>query len=178
MNYQNYIDYLKTNNLYEKVQGRTLNSTMCPNIVNVLLKHNPKNILEIGRFKGHTLGLFRFICPDSIVTSVDIVTYKESVTISDHFDNCKLIKGTSNEVVKLDTKFDFVLIDGDHSYKGAKNDWLNIQKNLSPNAVVVFDDLGHGQGCGKAFYELKGYDKEIFKLKDGGDALGVVYLKG
>jgi len=177
MTYEDYVAYMKEHGFFDKMQGRILNPEMCPKIIESLTKLDAKNILEIGRFKGHSLGLFRFICPDAKVVSIDTVNHKEATAIAEHFGGCELVNGTSDKLKKRTDKFDFILIDGDHSYKWAKRDWDNVQNVLGSPCIVVFDDLDHGYGCGKAFYELEGYDTEIIKTSKGYDGNGYVYIK-
>ncbi|OQX99792.1 MAG: hypothetical protein B6I24_01610 [Bacteroidetes bacterium 4572_128] len=53
-----------------------------------------------------------------------------------------------NRKVKLPEKFDFCFIDGDHSYDGAKLDFLNVNKHLNKGAYILFDDSSDGSGFG------------------------------
>ena len=58
----------------------------------------------------------------------------------------KLIKGnTLNTLKKLnnDTKFDFIFLDGGHSIETINYDFINIEKNLKKNSIVIFDDFYH-----------------------------------
>ena len=57
-----------------------------------------------------------------------------------------LIIGDSKKTVpefaeKTDIKFDFILIDGDHSRKGQIADILNCKKVANSNTIVVVDDV-------------------------------------
>jgi predicted O-methyltransferase YrrM len=53
------------------------------------------------------------------------------------------IRGTSNEVFEIlkENKFDFVYIDGDHSYKQFKRDLENYSKLCTVNGIVCGDDF-------------------------------------
>lgn len=133
---------------------------------------NFESILEIGRHMGHSLGLFKYLWPDSRIVSIDIVPRKEALAVIDLFDARDSIELIDGDVSKLDSSeiFDLVLIDGDHTHSGARADWEGIQQNISKGSIVVFDDLDHPLGCGKAFYEIEGYKTEQT------ETMGVVYI--
>lgn len=59
-------------------------------------------------------------------------------------------------VLEKDTggKIDFVFIDGDHSYEGVKNDFLNVYPLMSENGTIVFHDTGNHIGVRKFIIEL------------------------
>jgi predicted O-methyltransferase YrrM len=53
------------------------------------------------------------------------------------------IKGYTDDVLPLLAKeFDFIYIDGDHSYEGSKADMINCQKLLLTDGVILLDDYG------------------------------------
>jgi predicted O-methyltransferase YrrM len=173
--YNDYITFLKNNNLFDIVRYRSMNDLGCEYITSLLIRKKFNNILEIGRSKGYTFGLFKFFSPDSMVISIDIVHTEESELLANMMQRpYNLIQGTSDNIKEIDIKYDLVLIDGDHSYDGCKKDWINIQDYLNENAIVIFDDLDHGGGCGQVFYELD-KDKEVYEV-DGVPILGVVYI--
>jgi predicted O-methyltransferase YrrM len=104
-----------------------------------------KTILEIGRSNGYSFGFFRFAFPQAKVISVDIVRTKTSEKVAQLFDNNFLfVDGTSEELKKINSIYDLVFIDGEHTFEWAKRDWGNVQPFLSSNAVVFFDDLDWG----------------------------------
>ena len=52
--------------------------------------------------------------------------------------------GDSKDINLEDNKFDFVLIDGDHSYEGVKSDFLKIRPYVRSGGVICFhDDSDH-----------------------------------
>jgi len=62
------------------------------------------------------------------------------------------------ELAKQEILFDFIFIDGDHSYNGAKKDFENALKVLAPNGVIAFHDSNvheEGMGVWKLMDELK-----------------------
>lgn len=139
-------------------------------IAKQVLQKKCGHILEIGRFKGFSLGLFAYhSLADSIITSIDPVFHKEVIDIinlSNHVELI-LIHGTSNIVPIMNEKYDYVLIDGDHSYKWVSTDWANIRGSLNEGAIVFFDNINHAAGGGKVFEDLKGYKKTIVDKGSG-----------
>lgn len=180
--YDDYRRFLDGNGLLEKSIHRTMHEPKCRYIVDeIFAKHSFGNILEIGRAHGHTFGLWRFLSPDSHVVSIDPIHYGAADMIAELFDdNYAFIDGTSDDLVENIRKFDFVLIDGEHSYEWGKKDWGNIQDHLTPDAIVVFDDVAMMQGVGRAFEEIEedGFRKEKIKTGPSGNPyLGIIYFK-
>jgi len=170
--YDEYLEFLKARGIETK---KAINPRVCRQIIPKLLEHNPRSILEIGRYKGHSMGLFKYLFPDSIVFSVDIARYQEAVKMRDMFTGCVLIDGDSDKLKQVSERFDLIRIDGDHSYKACKKDWENIQPVMKKGCMVLFDDLGHERGCGRVFYELDEdrYDREIIEV-EGIECMGIV----
>jgi len=48
--------------------------------------------------------------------------------------------------VKLGGKFSFCFVDGDHTYEGVKNDFLNADRVLENEGYLMFDDSSDGSG--------------------------------
>ena len=168
--YSEYFNFLKSNDISENVLGKALRKEICNKIASILLEEKPKNILEIGTFKGFSLGMFRYFSKESSVISIDIQKHLEAKQISDLFGNCQLIHGGSDQLHQqnIDAKFDLILIDGDHNYAGCKKDWDNVQPHINDKCIILFDDLGHKRGCGRVFYDIDNpqYFKDVITLDD------------
>lgn len=139
-------------------------------------KEQVHNILEIGRNNGYSFGFLRFCFPNAKVVSIDIYRTKTAVKVADMFDkNYLFIDGTSDRLKEHNTIFDIVFIDGCHTYDWCKKDWENIQKNISNNSVVFFDDLDYrGDGVQKFFDSID--KKKFIKFIDNNPMYGVVYM--
>lgn len=82
-------------------------------------------------------------------------TFNEFMTNTKRFNSVIIpLRGWSKEVAKnFNKKIDLLFIDGDHSYKGAKEDvesWFPWLKNES---IVVFHDVGWANGVKKVIAE-------------------------
>lgn len=102
--------------------------------------------VEIGRFYGGgTLLLACAVGPDGRLISIDIAPKDDSAL-------CEILKATglSDRVELLvldanqatvDCALDFVFIDGDHSYEGARKDHNRWVPQVRPGGVVVYHDM-------------------------------------
>lgn len=102
----------------------------------------PKNILEIGFYKGQTLGLiYEASGTDSQFTSVDI-RYQRKDLFDQLFPNpAGKFLNISSKDLTLDEKFDFVHIDGNHSYEYVLNDVHKVLPWLHNNSIICMDDF-------------------------------------
>jgi len=176
---EKYNDFLKENgfSLDRKNEYCVMNRSTSPITLNAMASvklDKVSNILEIGRNNGYSFGFFKFCFPDAMVVSVDIHRTKTSDKISKLFENFTFIDGTSYEIKKHNIIFDIVFIDGCHTFEWCKNDWENIQSNISENSVIFFDDLDYGDGGVQRFFDTINKQKFI-KYVDGDPIYGVVY---
>lgn len=128
-----------------------------------------QTVLEIGHGRGYSTFCAAKAFYDSgirgTITTVD-PTFDENylnaltkVFPKEWFDMIKFVKGPSRDVVpQLEGNFDFVYIDGDHSYEATKTDWTNC-KAKDPK-IVLFDDYhlstknDPGIQCARAIDEI------------------------
>ena len=67
--------------------------------------------------------------------------FKYNLSCSKMLDNVKIIKGDSNDVLKkIEIKFDYIIIDGNHSYDYVKNDIYYSNKLINNNGYIIGDD--------------------------------------
>lgn len=125
---------------------------------------NPKNILEIGCRSGISICQLLSSCTDYADKNIHLFD-----VFNDGFISPALVEmnlefleiptnivtfhtGPSGETIpKFKTnnpslKFDYILVDGDHSKEAAKIDLDNVQDMLNPGGVIVFDDIAP-DGC-------------------------------
>lgn len=114
------------------------------------LVKNATNILEIGFNAGHSSEIFLTHSIANIV-SFDLGDHHYVIDGKQYIDmkfpkRHTLILGNSHNTIPSfkkmsNTKFDFLFIDGDHSYEGAFQDLLDCQQIAESGAIVVFDDV-------------------------------------
>lgn len=87
------------------------------------------------------------------------------------FNKVEFLLGYSNEqkiINQIPPQLDFILVDGDHSYKGLENDWEIVLSKLSTNGVVCLHDTTIPEaeqyrdfGSVKFFNEVIKYDQRF-----------------
>ncbi|ARN78515.1 hypothetical protein BST97_11245 [Nonlabens spongiae] len=132
--------------------------------IKLLEKIKPKTAIEIGCFKGGSLEVLSKYCEK--VYSFDIMpSVKKNLDAA--FPNVEIMIGDSAKLVpdvikKIDQdpeeQLEFVLIDGDHSYKGVQRDIRAVLEHKIKNRVfVVFHD-SFNPICRKAILNIN-YDE-------------------
>ena len=114
----------------------------------------PARGAEIGRFKGgSTFVLASALAPGSLLTSYDLhvkltgqfdgkqldASLQSALDRYHIADRVELLVGDSR-VVEPPAPLDFVLIDGDHCYEGAKADYLHWRDAVRPGGHLLFHD--------------------------------------
>lgn len=130
-------------------------------LLQLLAAQKPKRMLEIGTANGGTLFLFcRVAAPNATIVSVDLPGGwfgggypKWKGTLYRRFAGARqklhLIRADSHrpetfaqvERILAGEKFDFIFIDGDHTYDGVKQDYERYRELCAAHAVVGFHDV-------------------------------------
>lgn len=135
--WKNYSDYDRI------VLKSSMRSTVDAVVYWRLLNHFKFNkFLEIGTYQGLTTGLIFEASPNANITAIDPVNrlklfYKNYPEYQNQFT---FINEESQKVDLGNVMYDFILIDGDHSYKPALDDILNCLPRLNTNGVLAIDD--------------------------------------
>lgn len=110
--------------------------------------------LEVGVQYGRSLAFARKHSR-GYVFGIDVEDLAEPV------NGVSFINKASNEAVKTWTiPINVLFIDGDHSYKGVKDDWKNFSKFVVPGGIVFFHDCDEtSPGVVKLFDQIKGWEK-------------------
>ena len=154
----------------------------------IFSEYKPKDILEIGVYRGQTLTLFQMLshffnlsanivgispmtsAGDEVSQYLKSIDYKKD--IESHFDYFKLKKATLVKALSTDQaaidlicskKWDLIYIDGSHDYEIVKNDYELCLKNLNKNGIIVFDDSSLYFEFDRAFKGHPGPSKLIFE---------------
>jgi len=138
--------------------------------------------LEIGTLTGSWCKYMSDALPDTELHTIDIVHNNGAR------DHCKGLpvnfheKGSDAFFAENDLMFDFVFIDGDHTYAQSKKDLDNVVKCLSPRGIVVLHDITKSkhakkQTCARTFKEFNHPEFCTFLVKTNRN-LGVIWHRG
>lgn len=127
------------------------------------LSHSLKNlgeIVEIGTCAGHSLVALAYgqkLKSGKKVTTIDI---KKHSSLEQHIDKAQIkdwvnIKlGNSKDIAKNWKKpIELLWIDGDHRYRGVKEDIVNWEKFVIKDGLIVLHDYRNGTGVWQAVHE-------------------------
>ncbi len=98
-------------------------------------------LLEIGRKHGGSTVLMASALNNGKIYSIDIKMHASALDHIKPFKNkINLITGDSKQI-SWDTQVDLVFIDGDHSYRGVKNDVTKFTPYVKEGGYVIFHDV-------------------------------------
>jgi cephalosporin hydroxylase len=117
----------------------------------------PKIIVEIGAAYGGTMSLWVKICSPTLAVSIDSETNRYGDPAIDHAARKKMlndlgvvcVSGDSHDLKTIDAlnnvlgekRIDALIIDGDHTFEGAGQDYLLYSRLLSPDGFVLMHDI-------------------------------------
>jgi predicted O-methyltransferase YrrM len=159
-------------------------------LLSYLKDKKPRYALEIGTARGGTLYLFtRVSSGDATIISVDLPggkfgggypSYKIPIYHSFALPGQKieLIRASSHEESTLkmakerlgDNKLDFLFIDGDHTYEGAKKDYETYSALVREGGTIALHDITpcKWEGCevDRFWNELKAENEHVEFVED------------
>ncbi len=112
-------------------------------LYNFAAEHQPQNGLEIGYCWGESAHAFLMGSPRASLLSIDIQDYTKEVAVLNEEvgGRLKFKQGDSTTILPLlRGLFDYIYIDGDHSYEQVKIDTLNAVQIIRPGGIIVWDD--------------------------------------
>jgi predicted O-methyltransferase YrrM len=159
-------------------------------LLDIYKKFKPSKVLEVGTHYGGTLYHWaQNARKDALIVSVDDFHLNETMYKDWETNGCTIfpIKGKSqdNKILWLAESFgpyDWIFIDGGHSYEEVKADWENFSSMASENATIVFHDiLPHpNSDVSKVWHDIKRKEYGTFELVEDynqtGCGIGVVFL--
>jgi len=150
-------------------------------IYSLIKKYNLRSFLEIGFGRGYgTVCAAKALHENGggKIVTIDPLFGEESTKqhinrMTDIFpnewfnsNNIQYISGFSQSVLpSLNEKYDFIYIDGDHTYEATKCDWLNTKGKF--NKFLLFDDYHlptkkqKDIECARVIDEIDDFDKEL-----------------
>lgn len=116
----------------------------------LVVNKRPKEVIEIGRWLGGSTVLLAAAANRSggKLVSIDLKVkapdYADDKLIEDllkklGLSNVRMVVGNSRDF-DPQVSVDLAFIDGDHSYEGAKQDFENLTRYMSPGADILFHD--------------------------------------
>lgn len=173
-------------------------------LLKIVAEIKPKTILEIGTANGGTLFLLSRVAPeDATIISIDLpggkfgggypkwrsLLYKSFALPNQKIYLLRMDSHKEETLEKVRSilrgrKLDFLFIDGDHTYKGVKQDFEMYSKLVQERGVIAFHDIVPGpKECVGGVPEFWKEIKEFHKIKElvecwdqGGYGIGVLYL--
>jgi predicted O-methyltransferase YrrM len=159
---------------------------------------SPRVIGEIGSDMGGTLYLWsRILPPDGFAVSIDLPRFYRKAL--NRFFTSFFLPGQDIRFVRADShslrcreivrnilghrEFDFLFIDGDHSYEGVKQDFLYFSPFVRPGGLIVFHDICRHNlpetvcGVDRFWAEIKNtysYREIIENSNQGGGGIGIL----
>ncbi len=110
----------------------------------VLLEYLPKNgrVAEIGTLKGDYARKIIDVCDPEELHLIDIDFSQLALDVSTN-KIVKLHEGFSHKILDTfpENYFDWIYIDGDHTYEGVKRDISVAMKKVKPGGFLVFNDF-------------------------------------
>jgi len=146
---------------------------------NICKKYMPKAIAEIGVRYGYSAYSFLCACPKARYYGIDCFSSEHGGVGKDTFDYVyELLEPVSDAnkitLLNVDTQsvtdnpigsggYDFVHIDGDHTYNGCLHDMELMWGGLQSGGIMVVDDYRKACIRGAIVSFLNKYDKAIKK---------------
>jgi len=149
-------------------------------LLKLLSEQPPKTLLEIGTAKGGTFFLFsRVAAPDALLISLDLPLQRSGLgspawrdklcrSFARAQQRIELVRADSHKPATAegirqllgDRLVDFLLIDGDHSYEGAKTDYELYSPLVARGGLIGFHDIvpvasDRNNGVPQLWQELK-----------------------
>jgi predicted O-methyltransferase YrrM len=156
-------------------------------------KRSPKSYLEIGIGNGGSWMTFSYINRGSlkISHSVDNLAYYQAINqkveeiefisdfLSSEIEEVRFFNSRSSEyLLKCETKYDVIFIDGDHSYEGVKSDYLNCLPLVNEGGIMIFHDIVSigAPGVVKFWNEFKNKHKNKEFIYSNTCGMGIFYF--
>jgi len=122
---------------------------------------NPNTILELGTSLAISTNTIYKANPNAKISTVEgsksIFNWNAKNTVKYNFKNIKFINSLFDdylETLKSENKFDFIYIDGNHTYEATIKYFEILKKHTHKDSYIIFDDIHWSKGMDKAWKEI------------------------
>jgi len=133
-------------------------------IANICNMTNPSSILEIGFRRGNS-ALMWLLNSSATLLSIDIEEFptKSIQLLESTFKDRFSYRQCDSQNLNLDSTYDLIFLDGDHTFKGLQRD-VEMALKLSPKHLV-FDDYFHNDHHEDMRKVIEIYNKNLQIIK-------------
>jgi predicted O-methyltransferase YrrM len=125
-------------------------------------KYKPQSILELGTSLGISSLAMQLANTSSSITTIEGDNYLANFASNIHKENCvetiKIVNSPFDDFIEIldpNTKFDLILIDGNHSYEPTLRYFKKLMQNINNESIMIFDDINWSADMRKAWEEIK-----------------------
>jgi predicted O-methyltransferase YrrM len=129
----------------EARHGWNSEADVCQFIGSLIKMNGYKNVLEIGVFEGETsVKMIEALPIGGKYTGIDINDYRK-LDFNKAGKGWNFILGESINVLKTmpENHFDFIFVDGDHSWENILPEFKEIERVIKPGGVIAYHDSIH-----------------------------------
>lgn len=143
----------------------------------------PRSILELGTSLGLSTLYMHKASPGSELITVEGCpnTHRFATSLLSRYEANTAVQILNSEFgnyfsgMPKEKKFDFVYLDGNHTYEATINYFNQLLAHTSENSVLIFDDIYWSEGMTKAWEEIRSHQKvtvtiDLFKF-------GIVFFR-
>lgn len=150
----------------------------------------PLNIVEVGVYEGGTL--WHWLQKADYVVGIDDTMRDPGPEVWQGWaakagSDLTLLHGSSHdpgiiEAARARGPYGFCLIDADHSYEAARQDWENYRDMMDPNGIVAFHDIlsRHSYGVDQLWAEIKAEGNRTMEIVEDANSarcgIGAVWV--
>lgn len=128
---------------------------------------NPRNSIELGTCLGITTAYLAKAVPDTKIYSIEGCPMTAAIASENlkklHLTNVEVLVGNFDVVlpglIEGLPEIDFVFIDGNHTKKGTLDYFNRLLTKLSPNSLIIFDDIYWSKEMKEAWQEIKAHSE-------------------
>ena len=128
---------------------------------------NPKSVLELGTSLAISTNTIKEATIDCDITTIEgsksIFEWNRESNSKNNFDNSLFVNSLFDdflEEIPKNNKFDFIYIDGNHTYSATIKYFNMLKKHINDNSVIIFDDIHWSKEMDDAWKEII-LDKDV-----------------